>query len=68
MVYDLANSHAYSSIKGEGIESINALNQIIHFLIDNNVVVPNIEKVRKYSFSEKNGWGNSFDGKSLSKL
>ena len=68
MVYDLANSHAYSSIKGKGEESLRQLKEITTFLEEKGISLPDIEKVQTHLFSEKNGWGNPFDGTNLSKI
>lgn len=68
MVYDLANSHAYSSINGKGNESLLQLEKIINFLKSKNVQLPDIKKVQTHLFSERNGWGNPFNGRSLSKI
>lgn len=67
MVYDLANSHAYSSIKGKGEESLRQLREITTFLEEKGISLPDIEKVQTHLFSEKNGWRNPFDGTNLSK-
>lgn len=67
MVYDLANSHAYSSIKGNGEESLYRLEKIIDFIESNNIQAPDIKQVQSHLFSERNGWGNPFNGTKLSK-
>lgn len=68
MLYDLANSHAYSSIQGNGRESLSRLKRIIVFLQTEGVQLPDAKQVQNFSFSEKNGWGNPFDGTKLSKV
>lgn len=68
MVYDLASSHAYSSIKGKGEESLRRLEEITTFLEEKGILVPDIGEVQSHPFSEKNGWGKPFDGTSLSKI
>lgn len=68
MVYHLANSHAYTSISGYGKESLYNLNDIILFLQQNAIELPNFKKVENFYFSYRNGWGNSFDGTYLSKI
>ncbi|RDU24230.1 hypothetical protein [Anaerosacchariphilus polymeriproducens] len=67
-VYDLANSHAYSSIVGEGKESLEVLDDVIKYLVNNEVILPNIEKVKKFTIDKNNGWGVSYNGKILSKI
>lgn len=68
LVYDLANSHAYSSIKGKGNESLNQLEKIIQFLENRGVQIPKDREVQTSLFSERNGWGNPIDGESLSRM
>ena len=68
MVYELANSHVYSSINGNGRESIYHLEKIINFLKNECITLPDIKKVQMRLFSEKNGWGNPFEGTGLSKI
>lgn len=68
MVYELANSHAYSSIKGKGKESLCQLQKIIVFLETEGIELPAVKGIQIHSFSERNGWGNSFDGSYLSKI
>ena len=68
MVYELANSHAYSSINKNGQESLLQLKKIIIFLEKEGINLPEMKEVQTHLFSERNGWGNSFDGTSLSKI
>lgn len=55
MVYKLANSHVYSSINGNGRESIYHLEKIINFLKNEGITLPDIKKVQMHLFSEKMG-------------
>lgn len=68
MVYELANSHAYSSINKNGQESLLQLKKIIIFLEKEGINLPEMKEVQTHLFSERNGWGNPFDGTSLSKI
>ena len=68
MLYDLVRNSAYSSMKENGGESLYHLEQIISFLKEEGVRLPDARLVQKFPFSEKNGWGNSFDGTKLSKV
>ena len=67
MVWNLANSHAYTSISGYGKESLDNLNAIILFLENNNINLPDFTKINNLLFSKNKGWGIRFDGKYLSK-
>lgn len=68
MVYELANSHVYSSIKGKGQESLCRLKDIIDFLKKEKIELPDVKEIQMHSFSERNGWGEAFDGSYLSKI
>lgn len=67
MVWNLANSHAYTSISGYGKESVDNLNAIILFLKNSNIKLPDFTQIDNLLFSENKGWGIRFDGKYLSK-
>lgn len=68
MVYQLANSHAYSSIRGNGVESLQCLDKIINFLQEEGIALPDKTPVEACLFSERDGWGNRFDGACVSKI
>lgn len=68
MVYELANSHAYSSINKNGEESLCQLEKITTFLENEGIALPETKDVQTHLFSEKKGWGNPFDGTNLSKI
>lgn len=56
LYYELANAHAYTSIKGVGNESLIKLDEIIEFLVKNNVKLPLDSEIMKHGFDERNGW------------
>lgn len=64
----IAMVYAYEPIPGEGKESIKLVEKAVHILKSNAVEVPNPKQVAFSSFSEKNGWGESFEGTKLSVL
>ena len=68
LYYELANSHAYSSIVEYGEESLIMLDKIIQFLMENNVNLPTDLEIMKHKFSENNGWGNTFIGQKYSTI
>lgn len=68
MVYDLANSHSYSSISGKGEESLFQLEKIIVLLENEGIALPNDKEVKTHLISERKGWGEPFNGMSLSKV
>ncbi len=63
---EIAMVYAYTSIPGEGKESIKLVEKAIHILKDSDVEIPDPKQVAFSSFSEKNGWGEPFDGTRLS--
>ncbi|WP_433595195.1 hypothetical protein [Lysinibacillus xylanilyticus] len=67
-IHWLGSSHAYSSIIGYGKESLKFLEKLINTMIENNFPLPDPEPFLKFSIQENEGWGNTFNGKELSKV
>lgn len=65
-IYDIGVSHIYSIIEGYGQSSLDALDIVLEFMNENNILLPDIKIFKKYSIEENRGWGNRFDGRSLS--
>ncbi len=65
-IQDLYEVYCYSSIPGTGCEASQIVLDIVDILETNNITPPDIGLVQFSQFSEKNGWGNSFNGESLS--
>ena len=63
---EISMVYCYMPIPGKGKESIDLVRKAIQILKANNIEPPDPEKVAFSSFSEKNGWGNNFDGAPLS--
>lgn len=55
MVWNLANSHAYTSISWYGKESLDNLNAIILFLKNSNIKLPDFTQIDNLLFSENKG-------------
>jgi hypothetical protein len=51
---------------GDGQESFDIIEETEQVLVKNNIALPDYTKVLFSSASEKNGWGNEFDGTHLS--
>ena len=51
---------------GDGEESYNIIDETEHILKDNNIQLPDEELVAFSKASERNGWGNYFNGEFLS--
>ncbi|MDR9856627.1 hypothetical protein RJP21_23775 [Paenibacillus sp. VCA1] len=67
-IYELGISHAYTVIEGYGESSLKSLDRIIKFMIENKFPLPSLDPFLSFSIEENRGWGNKFDGKSLSKI
>ena len=72
---DVEYDHGRMIIFGDDLDIVkDALNktfgiheyEIGYKLETNNIDIISIEPFRKYSFQERNGWGERFDGRSLS--
>jgi len=67
-IYDIGTSHAYSRIVEYGQNSLDELEILINYMKKNNVPLPDVSLFEKFSIEENKGWGNSFDGKSISSV
>ena len=65
-IQDLYEIYCYSSIPGHGTEASQIVVDIVEILKESNITPPDISLVQFSHFSEKNGWGNCFDGEALS--
>jgi hypothetical protein len=63
-----SSSHAYTEIVGYGESSLKSLERIINFMINKKFPLPNIDPFLNFSIEENRGWGNNFDGASLSQV
>lgn len=62
----LQEIYSYTSIPGYGTEASNIILNVCKILEDNNIELPSISAVHFSRFTEKNGWGEQFDGSKLS--
>jgi len=58
--------YSYTVIPGIGRESIKLVEEAIKILKENGIELPDPDAVSFSRFSEKDGWGEPFDGKQLS--
>ena len=63
---DIAMVYCYTTIPGKGKEGIDLVNKAIQILRENGIELPDSKSVEFSPFSEKDGWGESFDGTKLS--
>lgn len=54
------------TVIGDGTESIAIIKEAVSILNTNGIQPPDLDKVTFSSASERNGWGNDFDGSFLS--
>lgn len=67
-VYDIGASHPYSVIVGYGQESFYELTKLIDYMTKKQIPLPDIDAFRRFRIEENKGWGNRFDGRSLSRI
>lgn len=67
-IFYLGSSHSYSVIVDYGQRSLEELDRLIKFMVDNCFPLPDIEPFLKFSIEENKGWGNKFDGTVVSKI
>lgn len=67
-IYNIVAHHSCSSIEGYGESSLDELYILINYMNNNSIPLPDIEPFEKFSISENRGWGNKFDGKSISRI
>lgn len=65
-LHEMQKIYCYSSIPGIGTESIQLIEKVCIILEKNDVTIPDISSVSFSEFSEKEGWGEKFDGTKLS--
>lgn len=63
---EISMVYCYTSIPGKGEESLELVQKAINILEENNIDLPDPEDVAFSKFTERNGWGNEFDGTRLS--
>lgn len=64
--HNLQEVYCYSTIPGTGDEASQIILDVCAILQKSNIELPDISSVSFSSFSEKNGWGEHFDGTKLS--
>lgn len=63
---EIEEVYSYTCIPGYGEESLKILKDIARMLEKENIPLPDPKLVEFSKFSEKNGWGEPFDGTKLS--
>lgn len=65
-VYDIAMEYAYTNITDHGKETYEYLDRVIGILKENNIPLPEIDRVSMSKFSESDGWGHCLNPKNIS--
>lgn len=65
-LHELQQVYCYESIPGNGMDASKIAIEACSILENNNIALPELEKVAFSRFSEKKGWGNNFDGTRIS--
>ena len=65
-LYELEQVYSYTSIPETGKEASQIVLDICSILEENEISLPDLSTVQFSSFSEKNGWGNNFEGAAIS--
>ncbi len=65
-IYNIGTSHAYSIIEKKGQESLRELEILVRYMAKIGVSIPDVTEFKRFSISENRGWGNRFEGKSIS--
>ena len=68
LIFRMGTDDLYSSIEGNGANSLNCIVEINNILCINSIKLPPPYKYAKFSFNISGGWGESFDGKDYSLL
>ncbi len=67
LLFKIGTAHAYTTVQNDmGIKSIEYMEEFIPIFEKYNYDIPRYDDFLKFSFEEDKGWGNTFEGKSLS--
>lgn len=66
IIFEIGSIDLYSKLTDNSPNTLKKLQEAIDIYEANNIDIISIEPFRQYSFQERNGWGERFDGRSLS--
>jgi len=66
LIHSMEEIYAFTNIPGYGEESLRILGEIVAMLEKENIELPDPKFVEFSKFSERDGWGEHFDGSKLS--
>ncbi|MBO4531951.1 MAG: hypothetical protein J5767_15075 [Paludibacteraceae bacterium] len=67
-LHELQEVYCYTSIPGKGKEASQLIVDMCAILSQENIPLPDVSLVSFSSFSERDGWGEQFDGTKLSQV
>lgn len=65
LIFEIGTRDLYSSISNNSQDTIKYLQEIILVLEKNDIELPNIKQLQKFSILENNGWGREFTKEEL---
>lgn len=66
LMFELGSIDLYSKLVDNSPNTLEKIEEVIELLKENEIDNISIEPFKQYSFKERNGWGERFDGRSLS--
>lgn len=67
-IYDIGTSYMYTIMQGYGQESLDRLNILINYMMENYIPLPDVNGFQSFSIKENKGMGSSFEGRKLSQI
>lgn len=66
LIYEIGTINAYTILMDNDIKTIKKVEEATNILKSHDIKIMAIDSFKKYSFDQCNGWGERFDGRSLS--
>lgn len=66
LIYEIGTINAYTILMDNDIKTIKKVEEATNILKSHEIKIMAIDSFKKYSFDQCNGWGERFDGRSLS--
>lgn len=68
LIYRAGCCNCYSRLENYGQTSLDMIEEIIDFMVSNQMPLPEMKRFKPLSYKEEGGWGNDFDGRVFSEL
>lgn len=66
LMFELGSIDLYSKLVDNSPNTLEKIEEAVALLKGNEIEIISIEPFKQYSFKERNGWGEKFEGRSLS--